>query len=97
MNTWEDRMRSHPPAPAPPLQHVATLFRVKGASGRPLRCAVYLVATGTELRLEYEDTDDLLRSQLFVVHDDYAIAQLADEWHAALMAKGFQELDGERL
>lgn len=92
MNTWDDRMASRPPAPAPRFDHVATLFRVKGASGRAMRCAVYLVATGTELRFEYEDTEDLQRSQLFVTHDDEAIAALADQWHLALMAKGFTEL-----
>lgn len=85
-------MRVRPPAPPPRLKHVATLFRVRGASGRALRCAVYRVATGTELRLEYENTEDLLRSQLFVIHDDDAIAELADQWHAALIAKGFEEL-----
>ena len=74
------------------LQHVATLFRMQGATKRPLRCAVYLVTTGTELRLEYEDNDDLLRSQLFVLHDDDAIAELADQWHLALTAKGFEDL-----
>lgn len=92
MPTWDERFAPKPPAPPPQLEHVATLFRVKGASGRAMRCAVYLVATGTELRFEYEDTEDLLRSQLFRVHDDEAIAELADQWHLALVAKGFEEL-----
>lgn len=91
MTTWDERMSPRPPAPLPMLQHVATLFRVKGTR-RAMRCAVYLVPTGTELRLEYEDTDDLLRSQLFVVHDDDAIAELADSWRLALITKGFEEL-----
>ncbi len=80
------------PAPPPLLEHVATLFRVKGASGRPMRCAVYRVQTGFELRLEYEDRDDLLRSRLFQTTDDEAIAELADGWHLALMEKGFEEM-----
>jgi hypothetical protein len=90
--TWDERMRARPPALAPRLEHVATLFRVQGASQRSMRCAVYRVSTGTELRLEYEDTDDLLRSQLFLTPDDEAIATLADQWSAALLAKGFDEL-----
>lgn len=93
MTTWNERMASRPSAAQPQLRHVATLFRVQGHSGRPMRCATYLTSTGTELRMEYEDNDDLLRSQLFVVHDDEAIATLADEWHQALIAKGFTALD----
>jgi len=93
MPTWDERFAPRPPAPLPRLEFVATLFRVQGASGRAMRCAVYLVATGTELRLEYEDTADLLRSQLFRVHNDEAIAELADQWHLALVTKGFTDLD----
>ena len=81
-----------PPTAGSRLDHVATLFRIRGASGRSLRCAVYRVETGRELRLEYEDRHDLLRSQLFRVHDDNAIATLADNWHRALIAKGFEDL-----
>src|SRR5919205_314878 len=54
MTTWDERMTPRP-QPAPQLELVTTFFRVKGASGRPLRCAIYRVATGFELRLEYED------------------------------------------
>jgi hypothetical protein len=62
----------------------------RGATQRPLRCALYRVATGLELRLEYEDrTDDVQRSHLFRVRNDDAIATMADEWHAALIEKGF--------
>jgi hypothetical protein len=82
-----------PRAIVPPrLELVSTLFRVRGASRRPLRCALYKVETGLELRLEYEDREDLQRSQLFTVYDDVAIAALADEWNRALRAKGFEEL-----
>jgi hypothetical protein len=91
MTTREERMTPRPPE-EPRLDHVATLFRVRGASGRSLRCAVYRVETGRELRLEYEDRNDLLRSQLFRVRDDNAIATLADGWHRALVAKGFEDL-----
>ena len=84
-------MTPRPPAP-PQLDRLATLFRVRGATGRPLRCALYRVATGLELRFEYEDRDDLLQSRLFRVRDDNAIARLGDEWHRALIAKGFEDL-----
>jgi hypothetical protein len=50
------------------------------------------VEAGLELRFEYEDREDLQRSQLFRVRDDDAIAGLADEWHRVLRAKGFEEL-----
>jgi hypothetical protein len=93
MTTWEERMTPQPPAPLPRLELVAVLFRVEGASRRPMRCAVFRVETGRELRLEYEDRDDLLRSQLFPrAQDDDAIATLADRWHRALRAKGFEQL-----
>jgi hypothetical protein len=91
MPTRDERIPPRPPAD-PRLDHVATLFRVRGASGRPLRCALYKVETGRELRLEYEDRDDLLRSQLFPVRDDETIAAVAHEWHRALLAKGFEDL-----
>jgi hypothetical protein len=70
----------------------AVLFRVAGPSKRPLRCATYRVETGIELRLEYEDDGDLMRSQLFRSKDADAIATLADEWHRILRNKGFEEL-----
>jgi hypothetical protein len=91
-----NKVRDSPrkPTGAPPLELVAVLFRVRGATQRPLRCALYQAATGLELRLEYEDrTDDVQRSHLFRVRDDDAIATMADEWHAALIAKGFTELE----
>ena len=54
----------------------------------------YRVATGLELRLEYEDRpNDVHRSQLFRVRDDDAIATMADQWHLALRAKGFVGLE----
>jgi hypothetical protein len=94
MTTWEERMTPRPPR-EPLLERVATLFRVQGTSRRPVRCAVYRVETGLELRLEYEDRKDLLQSRLFPVQDDNAIATLADTWQQALIAKGFEELPDE--
>jgi hypothetical protein len=85
-------MRSRPSAP-PRFELVATLFRVHGASRSAMRARFYRVETGREVRLEYGDRDDLIRSQLFPVdNDDDGIAKLADEWHRALIAKAFEEL-----
>jgi hypothetical protein len=86
MTTWDERFRPGHRAEHL-LERVAVLFRVQGPSHRPLRCARYRVATGLELRFEYEDRDDLQRSHLFRVRDDNAIATMADEWQRALRAK----------
>jgi hypothetical protein len=84
--------RPKAPRPEPPL---SVLFRVVGTTQRPLRCALYRIETGWELRLEYEDrfADDVQNSHLFRVRDDNAIATLADQWHMALIATGFTELE----
>ena len=92
MSTWDERMTPRSVAP-PTLERVATMFRVQGTTRRPLRCALYRVATGLELRLEYEDRrDDVQHSQLYRTRDDDAIATLADTWHRALRATWFEEL-----
>lgn len=91
MGTWEERMTRRP-ARILRFDRVTLLFRIVGSSQRPLRCAVYRVETGMELRLEYEDHDDLRSSQLFPVPDDEAIAALANQWRVSLLAKGFIEL-----
>lgn len=92
------------PIGEPALELVSILFRmkrVKGAPGRPLRCAAYRVDTVLELRLEYEDVEngalenDLQRSQLFRVGDNEAIARVADRWRLTLRKKGFEELPVE--
>ena len=57
-----------------------------------MRCALYRVATGLELRFEYEDRDHSLQSRLSVCAMRTRIATLADDWHQALMAKGFEHL-----
>ena len=80
MSTWDERMTPRSIVP-PPLERVATLFRVLGITRRPLRCALYSVATGLELRLEYEDrADDIQHSQLFRVRDDDAIEGTEVSW-----------------
>lgn len=44
------RFPDTPPPPAPKSEHRATFFTVVGATGRPLTCAAFDVATGLELR-----------------------------------------------
>lgn len=102
-NTWAARMTPRKPReprePREPMTQLTRVaFRAVGASGRPMRCAVYRVETGHELRFEYEDRpDDLLRSQLFPVADDAAINALAGEWQAALETKGFTVVNAESM
>ena len=85
------RFPDSPPPPPPRNVHRATLFQVVGPSGRPLTCAAYEVETGLELRLSYGD--DVMRTALFRgVDRDERLAEAADSWHLALLAKGFSEL-----
>jgi hypothetical protein len=92
MTTWDERMTPRRRRQCRASSSWRPCFRVEGASRRPMRCAVYQVETGLELRFEYEDREDLLRSQLFPTEDEDAIAALADRWHVALREKGFDEL-----
>jgi hypothetical protein len=88
-----------PPAPPPSKkEHRVTFFTLSGASGRPLVCAVYELASGgLELRLFYVDTSDdssLMRSQLFHgVYADKQVAQTAAVWRVMLIDQGFTELE----
>jgi PAS domain-containing protein len=88
--TWrralEEILRSRP------FNHVVTLFRAVGQTGNALRCAVYPAETGTALRLEYERIGDVVRSRVFTAGDDSAIGEVALQWRAALVAKGFEVL-----
>jgi hypothetical protein len=79
------------PEPPPP-RRLATLFRLVGASQRPLRCATYDVATGIELRIEYEDRDDVVKAELFKPGQREAVATVAASWRRAFDGLGFTEL-----
>ena len=82
--------RREPPAP----KREATLFRAVGKSERPIVCATYLVATGVELRLGYEDNEfAFLQTQLFRPDEDEGIAEKAAEWRSAFdRVGGFKDL-----
>ncbi len=90
--TWDEQMLARSPAPPPQQELLRVCFRMVGPSRRPLRCAVFQVVTGHELRLEYEDREDLLRSQLFPRPDDILIDELAVTWRQALVDKGFSDI-----
>ena len=76
----------------PPFEHVATLWTLRGLSGRDLTCAAYRVAAGLELRTAY-GTDDIVATELFRGADaDERLAEKADAWRLTLIAKGFREI-----
>lgn len=75
-----------------PALRLTTFFRLVGASKRPLRCASYRVANGIELRIEYEDRDDVLKTHLFKPSQQQMISETAASWRAAFDGRGFTEL-----
>jgi hypothetical protein len=80
------------PSGSPGVRHTATLFRLVGASQRPLRCATYEGPTGLELRIEYEDREDVVKTQVFRWGDHRGVAEIAATWRRAFDAIGFREL-----
>ena len=77
------------------VARIATLFRLIDPTGQVLRCATYRVPSGTELRLEYEDREDVLTTELFAAAPDQeqALADEARQWRAAFdKIGGFEEL-----
>lgn len=81
---WATSSHARAPRPDPPApERLAVLFRVVGVSRRPIRCATYRTQTGTELRVEYEDHEDVIITQLFRGRDEDAIADRAAKWRAS--------------
>jgi hypothetical protein len=78
-STANHQAAKRPDPPPPP--RIVTLFRVVGPSNGVVRCATYRVATGIELRLEYQaDEFAVVKTQLFREGDEEALAELAAEW-----------------
>jgi hypothetical protein len=74
------------------IQPVATFWVVRGPSGRALMCCAYQVATGLELRTEY-DPDDVIGSECFRGIDaDVRVVETAQAWLQTVLATGFQQI-----
>lgn len=74
--------------------HLLTLFRGRtvGGTGQTIRCAVYNVERGIDVRIEYEDNAEVLREHLVDEYDMDRAAKVAEKWLRELQAKGFVEL-----
>jgi hypothetical protein len=76
----------------PRIEHLATLWTVRGPSNRDLTCCAYRVQTGLELRIEY-GPEDIVASQLFRGRDaDERLCEKADVGRLTLIATGFREI-----
>ena len=76
----------------PRIEHLATLWTVRGPSNRDLTCCAYRVQTGLELRVEY-GPEDIVASQLFRGRDaDERLCEKADVGRLTLIATGFREI-----
>lgn len=64
MNQWEERFRPTPTR-EPQLQLLELHWVLRGPSGRDLRCELFRVETGLELRVSYS-AEDLIRSERVV-------------------------------
>jgi hypothetical protein len=79
--------------PEPRLERIATLWRMRGTSGRNIECAAFRTETGMELRTMYSP-EEIIASQLFRgVDADEKIAEAADQWRLNLFAKGFSDAE----
>ena len=75
----------------PRIEHLATLWTVRGPSNRDLTCSAYRVQTGLELRVQY-GPEDIVASQLFRGRDAEQLAEQADAGRLTLIATGFREI-----
>lgn len=71
--------------PEPRLERIATLWRMRGTSGRNIECAAFRVDTGLELRTMYSP-------QVRGPDADEKVAEAADRWRLNLLAKGFSDV-----
>jgi hypothetical protein len=87
--TW---LKQQGEKPEPRLERIATLWRMRGTSGRNIECAAFRVETGIELRTMYSP-EEIIASQLFRGLDaDERVAEAADQWRLNMHAKGFEDI-----
>jgi hypothetical protein len=79
--------------PQPRVERIATLWRMRGTSGRNIECAAFRVETGMELRTMYSP-EEIIASQLFrgPIADE-RLAEAPDQWRMNLIAKGFSDAE----
>ena len=78
-------------ATPPQNDHICDFWILKGATDRDITCAAYRVATGIEVRVTYS-ADEIVATKLFRgVGADEQLAEAADAWRLALLAKGFRD------
>jgi len=83
-------MASRPPAPAPPLELLRTLWTMHRPPNRTVTAAIYAVETGHELRVHYgADVDNVLDSLLSRGADDPLVAR-ATELRTILEGQGWR-------
>ena len=76
----------------PQNEFVATLWRMRGTSGRDIDCVAYRVETGLELRTMY-NPQEIIASRLFRGPDaEDKLAEAADQWRLNMLAKGFEDI-----
>lgn len=78
--------------PEPRLERIATLWRMKGTSGRAIECAAFRTETGIELRTMYSP-QEIIATKLFRGPSaDQQVAAEADRWRLNMLAKGFEDV-----
>ena len=75
-----DWLKQQDDKPEPRLERIATLWRMRGTSGRAIECAAFRTETGLELRTMYSP-EEIIASQLFRgVDAEDKLAEAADRW-----------------
>jgi hypothetical protein len=78
--------------PEPRLERIATLWRLRGTSGRNIECAAFRTDTGLELRTMCSP-EEIIATRLFRGPGaDEQVAEVADQWRLNI-AKGFSDTE----
>jgi hypothetical protein len=79
--------------PEPRMEFIATLWRMRGTSGRNIECAAFRTETGMELRTMYSPNEVIATKLFRGVDADDKLAEAADQWRMNLIAKGFWDAE----